>query len=310
MIFILIFVFVNSKFTDYIFPFYNFSMHNHPVIWKNKTKLENEIVYYKEMRKLSLFHVVGSSVISLITLTSMISPLAPIPITYWSYYVYMNWRSSHLEQNCEFNIENDDVRFEKRWHERIVIPEVIFNPISFLLLIYIFTFFLFWSHNKKVKYEQSLIKQTGRGILFWIMMVLVFVYTYSFIQTSRESRAELLSNRDFVREEIKWKCHVSRMNFWRWLKINVFSLFGIQSDGDGYALTDECKELIIKLERMGDSFAEILYKTLVRPKITIIKEIFSSVNWLDKILMISLGAFIFFLRYLFKKKNGNTPNTI
>ncbi|GAG53644.1 unnamed protein product [marine sediment metagenome] len=137
-------------------------------------------------------------------------------------------------------------------------------------------------------------------------MALFFIYVFSFVQTKRESSAMLQAKKNALRNEIKWKCHSARMTFWRWVKINFWSLFGIQTDEDGYTLTEECKDKIIELENKGDSLADIFYKTLIRPKMTIIKEIFSSVYWLDKIFISSLIAFVLFLKYLFfKKKNGD-----
>ena len=286
---------VCGKLTNIFFPFYNFSMHNSPVVFKNKTKLGNEMKYYAHIKKISLFHVVGSSITSLVVLTSF-SYLAPLPLGYWGYHVYMNHKASHMEQQCSFIIVNDDYRFKKSWHEKITIPEVFFNPVVFLFLIYVFSFFLFFQ-----RYDSA--KNVGRGILYWIFILLLFLYSYSFIQTIIECRTLLLQERDFKRREIKWKCHLLRMTFWQRIKKTIFSFMGIQTDGDGYVLNEECKQLEMDLYKSGYSIIDIFYKTLIRPKITIIREIFNSISLINKIFIISLSIFGLFIKHLFKKKN-------
>lgn len=296
----LFFVFANSFITEYLFPFYNFSMHNHPIVWTNKTHIKEEMGYYREMRKLSLFHTVGSAVGGLFAFTFITPAVATLPVVYCVYYGFMNWHSAHLEQACEDHLFYVDYKYEKPWNERIVIPEIVFNPVVFLLLIYIFSFFIFYRCYGNTKS----ITQKSRTFLYWFCMILLFLYTYSFFQKWRESRHLVNAERDYIRNEIKSRCRKGGLGFWSWVKKEIWSVFGIQTDQDGYNLTPECKKLHLDLEKSGESIIEIFFKTIIGPKKTILKEIWYSINWLDKIFFITLATLIFFIKYLFKNKNG------
>lgn len=90
IIIFIIFIILNFgysfKYLNYFIPFYNFSLHNTPVILTNETILENELKYYKEIKKISVIHVAGSGIVALTTfgLSSIVfSFMAPVTFCYW-----------------------------------------------------------------------------------------------------------------------------------------------------------------------------------------------------------------------------------
>ena len=70
------------------------------IVDTDKTNLESEVNYYNKIRKIGLIHTAGSTLTSLISLTSVglgLSTIsifiAPVSLTYWGYHVYMTQKS-------------------------------------------------------------------------------------------------------------------------------------------------------------------------------------------------------------------------
>lgn len=304
LIFLILSIKCHSRVIDYIIPFYNFSLHNTPVIFTNETALKNELNYYKNFKKISLLHVAGSTITSILTITtvglgsSLFIYVTPLSLTYWGYHVYVTHKSSHIEQKCKFLIEDDknDNRFYPPWEEYLQeylkLPKMLFNPILFAILIYFYVYAYFYL-NYKIK-----------KVSFWVILLSLF-YTFSFLQSVQESNSNLKIKKQILRNELKWTCHVNRMSFRKKITKTIFSLFGIQTDKSGYLVGDtKCKELELEINKTDETFIDILYKTFTRSFLTILKELFNSLKFIDKILMILLSILLLIIKY----KNKNKKN--
>jgi len=306
----------------YVFPIYDFNLHNTPVIFTNDTEIESEIKYYNKMRKTTIVHTYGSTILSFLGLTKFLSFGAsvgilssvvlyttPISLAYWGYNVYITHKSAHLEQKCKFLLNENkiDDRYQKTWEEYLRIPKILFNPILFAILIYLFLF-VYVLYGNYIEFAISTTNIKVPRVSFLIVLILFF-YVYSFFQTIRSSNLKLDVKRGLIRKEIKWKCHVNRMTFTRKLKKTVFSLVGIQSDEDGYLVGDkECMNLELSLYNIEESIIDIMYKTITRSLLSIVKELFNSIRFIDKILIIFISIIFIILRpyffFIFLKKKG------
>jgi hypothetical protein len=257
---------------EWVFPFYDFSMHNEETVLVNKTKLGEEMEYYREIKKRSLFHIVGSALTGFVVLNSF-AYLAPVTVSYWGYHVYMNHKAAHLEQQYEFYIKYDelDTRYDKTWLEWLRIPDVLFNPVVFLFLLYLFMFCLTML-APTLFYKTTFVNK----LIVWTVVVLLFFYSYSFCQALRESHTLQLEQRELKRRELKYNCHVNRMSFFNRLRrsfFGFFTFFGFQTDEWGYDTGKKCQELELELYKTDERMIDILYRTIIQAKLTIVEEI-------------------------------------
>jgi hypothetical protein len=289
----------------------------------NETKLKEQNGYYKEMRKISLVHTVFSSITTLAGFNTFlyIAPFtAPIsvPFTvcsifYGGYHMYMNYKSTHIEQVTEFYLHEDkyDSRFEPTWQEKITIPEFLFNPVVFFVLVYLFTFFLYFFREKfqfvSFLKVDSLSLKILLTILFYLFIFLVFLYTFSFAQCIKESNTLILEKRSLKKREIKHKCHVLRMTFWQKVHHWIFGFFKIQTDKMGYVINEECIELELELYKINEPLINIFYRTFTRSYLVILNEILNSLSSLNKLFIISLIVLAIFI--FIKKKYINDRKT-
>ena len=295
--------FVNSnKIFNALFPIFDFNLHNEPVIMLNETVLKEENEYYKEMRKITLIHAVGSSITTLVggNIFFFIAPPLILPVTifggvYGGYHIYMNYKSTHIEQTTEFylNGEKYDNRFEPTWGEYIRIPEFLFNPVIFFVLIYIFLFFIYFKN-----------KQSISRILYYIPFILLFVYTFSFLQSIKESNIITREMRVIKRREIKHECHCLRISFWGKVKLYWFSFFSIQTDKLGYYINEKCTKLELELYAINEPLINILYRTFTRSILVIVNEILNSISLVNKLFFFALTTIIIFIYHIYFKKHG------
>lgn len=280
ILFLFVIKFNNCSFLNYIIPFYKFELHPTPLIFTNTTNLKQEMTFYDNMKKYTVIHVAGST-LATVTMYTTFCYLTPIPVIYWSYHLYMFHKSSHMEQQCKFHInEKEDDRFKtgNKWYD-YNIPEFIFSPILFCLtcwgFIIIFT----------VKY----------GISKKLFIIILFIfYTYSFFQQIKDSIDRLTIKRDIIKRQLTYECNILRMSYRRRITKNIYSFFGMQTDKLGYLVNDkQCKQLEIDLYSLDESFIDILFKTFTKSILTIFKELYFSISTINKITILC-SSFLFY----------------
>ncbi len=285
---------------NHFLPFYNFSLHDTPVILTNDTVLIEEARYYNEMRKIGTLHVIGSSVPTVISVTGSIiggtmlfTYGAPLSFLYMGYHIYLTHKSAHLEQKLNFLISEDhltDMRFSKGWTEYLRLPRFLFKPWIFAISLYSLLIVVVWKNIKRLR-EIKTIESVKIYCIQWAvsLLVLLFViYFFSFLQMADESNKKLTIKDDFIREELRWKCHVRRMTFMTYITKLFKTLFSLQTDERGYSLDKDCRKLELELYDLEEPTISIVYKTFVRSFTAIIKELFQSLEMVDKILLITL----------------------
>jgi len=243
--------------------------------------MENEISFYNDMKKSTILHVAASTITSVVVVTTMWS-VAPIPITYWAYHVYVFQKSSHIKQKCEYLVNdntNDDKRYGVGWTPNI--PSFFFNPLFFCVVSSIGLILI-------IVYKLSITNM--------LLLGLGFVYMYSFFQEVKISVDKIKIEKDLKLRELLWTCNILRVSYWGRIK-KALSFSSIQTDDDGYYVNDkECKMLEIEYNTINESFIEILYRTFTKSIISIFRELFysfSSISLIDKILII-IGLTIFY----------------
>jgi len=271
-----------SSFLNYIIPFYNFTLHDTPLVYNNDTTMENEISFYNDMKKSTILHVAASTVTSVVVVTTMWS-VAPIPITYWAYHVYVFQKSSHIKQKCEYLVNdnnNDDKRYNRGWTPNI--PSFFFNPL-FFCTVSLIGLILIIVYNKL-------------SITNIILLGLGFVYMYSFFQEVKISIDKIKIEKDLKLRELLWTCNILRVSYWGRIK-KALTLSSIQTDDDGYYVNNkECQLLEVEYDTINESFIEILYRTFTKSIISIFRELFysfSSISLIDKILIV-IGLIFFY----------------
>lgn len=279
-------VYCSNNWKSIIFPIYDFSLHNTPVIFNNKTYISNELNFYNNIRKVSFFHVFFSAGMSLVGLVHLLPTIiTPFTLSYWGYTIYMNYKSAHIEQQCAFLL--DEINMDKKYSQlilgnRLKIPNFIFHPLTFYVILHAYMLFICKKKNKL-------------DIKKLLFILIGLFYMFSFLQEIKHTVDSINIKKMQKLNELKWKCHVNRMTFWRSLMKQITSLWGKQSDKNGYLVGDkECDRIeseLMNLMHNKESIIVILIKTLLKPLTTVIIELNRSISTFSKILIF----IIFFL---------------
>lgn len=272
MIILLIILGARCSLFTYIFPMYNFSMHDTPVVYVNDTELVEEVKYFEWMKKISVGHSIVSGVTS-VALVGLAPWAVPLPLTYWAYHTYVFHYSSHLRTKCEFEISEFNDPFDKTKFSLLgCIPNYVYEPVFFVFISWFFI----------VIYTNFVRHKNWKMVILFLIMV---IYTYSFFQILKESVDVLDITKSQKLKELKWKCHANRITFRQKMYLVWVSIIGMVTDKDGYIINKECQKLEQDLSTAGLNLASILYKTFTTPITLIIREILDSIKLRDKIFL-------------------------
>ena len=284
---------------QYVFPSYDFKMHNPPVVYVNDTEIQSWKNFYEEMKEISVVHTLVSGVVGLVT-TTVFLPAVPLPLGYWAYHTYMLYYSSHMHQKCEFILEGDSLIEQKRFYRSTkllnYIPDWLLEPAAFAFHCWLAILFytIFWKKKK---------------IWHFVLLLLLLFYTYSFFQTLRSFDKITIVKRNNVMRELVWKCHSLKMTFTEKMKLTWLSFFGMHTDEYGFVINSKCQKLEEKLNELEINFVSVIYVTIMRSLLTIIREILGGISLTDKFLFIFTFLAICSIKYqyswIFKKKKSS-----
>lgn len=278
-----------------IFPIYSISVHQTPLLYKNETLMKTEEEYFEKMNKASTNHILGS-VGTLALSIAIFPPLVPINAAYLLAHVGIKRYSYHMKRTFKFMIEEDykDNKYDPSWIEKVRLPNWITQPTSFIFLFILFLNLYSWLCFSKMTLVQFL--------LIGGLMIILFLYTFSFIQHLNMEILKYDEYKKSIRKQIKWGYNEYRAS---WTQIELmrlksfFSWFGglIINKKSGYMINNDIRKLESEIYK-SVSMINIFIKTITSGPINILGNILDMISFVDKFILLTFFTLILFVLYV------------
>lgn len=288
---------------EYIFPFYNYSLHTMPITALRNTSngvAFEQMQYYGKMKKITLIHTAVSTVLTIGAQFAV--PWLSLPtLAYVSYHTWMFSGSKHEYSRCEHAIttaEKDDPYSESQHVNPYaslfnVIPWWLLEPAAFAIWVWVFCIGYIYCFPKKRS------KVLTISLAVWL---LIMFYTYSFLQISKESRNLQNIQYKMALTEFRYKCNVAKITHREKSTVKWLTLEGLHYDKHGYIISKKCQDLENRMYELKYTLIDDVYKTFTRSGMTILKEISNSISLKDKLLLLCITLFIAYIRCFAKPK--------
>lgn len=296
-----------------IFPFYEFSSHQQPLNYTNLKIIKNEMDYYEEMKKISIFHLTGSTVLSFIGISGKLIGFSffplftlPVSIPYTLYHLYIYGKSSHLENKYNFllNIDKYDYRYiEEKLESNWLIIRILTTQEFYMAILCSLITWKFFSSIENIllslKNNYNLIdvfKSIDFMMLYkTIVVIIIFSFLISFIQTYNQLKRRDIIQRNLIKRELRWSCNAYRVDYG---KLMIKNMESISLDNDGYFVGDEkCNRLEMELYSKKTTLLDVALNTLTKPIFRLIGDVYYSINWIDKTLIFLVIMVLFYNKY-------------